>query len=255
MILDYAQQWPTHIASGYSALTLYRLPYLTDAAPVTFIGPTSKTRSPTPTTPGLKRRGADGIALTTVHHFGHTIYAAAPAYATIQAIQMLKSGEHSPAVITPEGLDPLQVQAVQLVDCVRRHLNVSTSSLRQAADWRVEKRWLNKVLKLSSKLADSPRETELRLLLHAVTKQRRLKLSEQVPAYRGRRLITTFDFAIEPLKIGIMYDGQHHWEYDQRQKDARINLDLALEGWTVVRFAAATFHEVVPRMEELLDRM
>ena len=106
MILDYAQQWPTHIASGYSALTLYRLPYLTDAAPVTFIGPTSKTRSPTPTTPGLKRRGADGIALTTVHHFGHTIYAAAPAYATIQAIQMLKSGEHSPAVITPEGLDP-----------------------------------------------------------------------------------------------------------------------------------------------------
>ena len=111
-----------------------------------------------------------------------------------------------------------------------------------------------KVLNLSSRFADSPRETELRLLLRAVTKERQLKLSEQVPVYRGRRLVTTFDFAIEPLKIGIMYDGQHHWEYDQRQKDARINLDLALEGWTVVRFAAATFSEVVPRMVELLDR-
>lgn len=254
-ILDYAEQWPHHIASGYSALALYRLPYLTDTAPITFIAPTSRNRAPTPTTPGLKRRGAAGIALTTVHHFGQTIYAAAPAHATVQALQMLKNGEHSPAVTTPEGFAPLLVQAVQLVDCVRRHLNVSTSSLRQAAQWRVEKRWLNRIIRLSSKLADSPRETELRLLLHTMTKRRRLKLSEQVPVYRGHRLVTTCDFAIEPLKIGIMYDGQHHWEYDQRQKDARINLDLALEGWTVVRFAAATFHEVVPRLEELLDQM
>lgn len=253
-ILTYAEPRPQHIASGYSALTLYQLPYLVDTAPLTFIGPTRKTRAPTPTQPGVTRRGAERILVKEVCYPGQLILAASPVHATVQALQILRKGTYQPPAVVPDGFDPLLVRAVQLVDCVRRHLQVSPDALLEAARGRVDRPWLLKVLNLSSRFADSPRETELRLLLRTVTKAQRLKLSEQVPVYRRRRLVTTFDFAIEPLKIGIMYDGQHHWEYDQRQKDARINLDLALEGWTVVRFAAATFAEVVPRLEELLDR-
>ena len=204
--------------------------------------------------PAVARLRAPHTETWTLTHRGVPIRAATPARATIQALQQIRAGEHSWQTEPIPGVAAEVVRAVQLVDCVRRHLGLQVPELQRVAAGQLSKRWLSKVLNLSRGTADSPKETELRLLLQPVVEKYNLTLVEQYPLVVGGRVVTTFDFAIPELKLGIMYDGSHHWTYDQRQLDTSINLTSMLHGWTVPRTASKSMRQCVEVVEAVLKQ-
>lgn len=160
--------------------------------------------------------------------------------------------------------------AVQLIDTARRHLTVSTASIEHAARGRLNHRWVKKALRLSSSHADSPKETEMRLMVMALTTDPRLlgraeweplakeiraahvSLTEQFPVFRGSHLITTFDLALVDQRIALMYDGEHHLAREQRDKDFRIGLECQLQDWIVIRVSAGTLDDLPLTLLRLL---
>lgn len=55
---------------------------------------------------------------------------------------------------------------------------------------------------------------------------------------RDRTLLTIFDCADRRLQVGLMYDGEHHLQRSQRDKDAEITADLVALGWVMLRTSA-----------------
>jgi hypothetical protein len=116
---------------------------------------------------------------------------------------------------------------------------------------------LNEVLLLAEPLAESPMETYLRLLLHDAG------LPAAVAQYEIRdsagRFLGRVDLAWPELRLAIEYEGDHHRERGQFQRDiARLNA-LRAAGWTVLRFTAEdvlrrpdrTVRQVAAAMREL----
>lgn len=250
---------PGCVVSGLSALTLLGLPSLANACDATMntsLGRGSREW-------GLVRRRRKAKDAWAVNWHGLEIAVSAPADAVVEALQDIRDGIHAweaPAWVS----DPELLWAIQLVDASRRYLEVAPAEIMKAARGRLNRRWITKVLGLSSSLADSPKETEMRLLCSALTApsplidqtwadiQRQLRplglvFAEQAPLYDGTRLITTFDLALVDLQIAVMYDGEHHLARDQRDKDFRIALDCQILGWTVVRVSAGTLEDL-PRI-------
>lgn len=248
----HAAERPGSVVCGFSALALYGLPYLVEGADTTLRASVRATVPASAFGPAVARLRAPHTETWTLTHRGVPIRTATPARATIQALQQIRAGEHSWQTEPAPGVAAEVVRAVQLVDCVRRHLGLQVPQLQQAAACQLSKRWLATVLNLSRATADSPKETELRLLLQPVVEKYNLTLVEQYPLIVGGRVVTTFDFAIPELKIGIMYDGSHHWEYEQRQLDTSINLTSMLHGWTVPRTASKSMQYCVQVVEAVL---
>ena len=73
-----------------------------------------------------------------------------------------------------------------------------------------------------------------------------------MPLRVGGQLVTVFDLAIPELKIAVMYDGAHHSDYQQRNKDSSITLKMIAQGWTSARCSAATMFECLDLIEELM---
>ena len=147
------------------------------------------------------------------------------------------------------------VEAIILIDCVRRHLGVSTAEILEACRGVVDQRWVSRALTHSSGLADSPKETEIRLLAKRVCREFGVQLEEQVVVQEGEKILTRFDLAIPELKIGIMYDGAHHGEDRQWKKDTEINTDLTVSGWRVLRYTSATLHKLVRQLAALIREL
>lgn len=248
----HAVEHPGCIVGAFAALALYGLPFLVDAADTTLYCTTDRTKLGNEISPTVLRMPRPLGRSYTLRHRGVTFSAFAPAEALVQALQHIRKGMHRWHVVNIDGLEPVDVMAIQLIDCCRRFLGVRPEELEEAAARRLSRRWLERVLPLSSSLADSPKETELRLLLSSVVGKFGYTLQEQVPLYDNGVIVTTFDFAIPALKIGAMYDGAHHWEYDQRQKDAAINLKAARLEWIVARCSSKTMFELVDLICDLI---
>lgn len=247
----HAVERPGSVVAGFSALALYGLPYLVEGADTTLLARVERNEVATSLTPTVRRLRRGSITIREAKHRGVRLQVASPADATVQALGGLRRGEHSWQVEQIAGLNYLDTRAIQLVDCVRRHLGLTPEAIRNAARGKIDRRWLESILAKSSMYADSPKETELRLMFAAVAEKYGLTLEEQVPLIERGRIVTVFDLAFRELKIGLMYDGGHHWEYQQRQKDALINLVSTLHGWTVARASSATMQrcvEVVSRI-------
>ena len=45
-------------------------------------------------------------------------------------------------------------------------------------------------------------------------------------------IVTVFDLAIPEIKVAVMYDGAHHGERKQRNKDSSITLKMIRGDWT-----------------------
>ncbi|QPK83346.1 hypothetical protein G7Y29_00465 [Corynebacterium qintianiae] len=234
----HALEWPGSVITGFSALAVYRLPYLVEGHDTTLSCAVAANTVGGPLTPTVVRLTYRPHEVWTVKLRDYPFRIASPAVATVQALKAAGGG------VLP---------AVQLIDCVRRHLGVQEADVLAAGRYRLRRPWLEKVWGLSSALADSPKETEMRLLARDVARQYSLSLREQYPVRSGGRLITVFDFALLEPRIGLMYDGQHHWEYSQRQKDSLINLEATANGWTPLRFSSATLIELPERLGRLLS--
>lgn len=245
---------PGYTLTGFAALALYGLPVLVEGRDTTLAGPgVARKRPATVYTPALSRAGSWSGETWQVFCRGRLVRIAAPAVAVAQALRAIRRGEVGwPVERTVH--DPAFVRAVQLIDACRFFLRIPPASVKAAARSRVDDEWVGRVLRASSALAESPKETEMRLIAAVVAKELGLELQEQVPVFRGDRLVTVLDAALPEALIAYMYDGVHHWGKQQRVKDARITTELIVLGWAPLRFAEGFLHTLPSETRELVDR-
>lgn len=235
-----ALERPGHVVNGLGALALFGLDYFADACDTTLYGDVRRVDHATRTTPLIQKN--PGLPTWNAYYYDAAFLVAPPAHAVVDALKLLRRGVHAWQVSAVPGMCAKDIRAVQLIDATRRFLHLTPTHILEAARKRVDQRWLARICRLSSALADSPRETEMRLIALAVCQGYGLELTEQVPLMDGSRIVTTFDLAIVALMIGIMYDGEHHLQREQRDKDSRINTEAALMGWVVIRITSGTLH-------------
>lgn len=252
--IAHAVERPGSIVSGFSALALYGLPYLVEGADTTLLASSGRNQLAGPCLPTIRRHSRATFPIWKVTHRGVGLRTASPVAAVVQALIQVKRGEHCWNVVDVEGLSAEEVRAVQLVDCVRRFWGITLADITAAARHKINASWLRKVLRLSSSLADSPKETEMRLLVAVLAARYGHVVQEQVPLVVDGRTVTTFDLAIPDLKIAVMYDGEHHSDYKQRNKDSSINLKMTLAGWTPARCSSRTMFECLGLVESLMQK-
>lgn len=245
-----ALERPDHSIGGMSALAVYGLRYLVDSCDTVLYGMVPRTEMGSVYAPTIFR--SPNRELWTVRYRGCTIRISTPCDALIESLKHVRQGFNSWQVHPIPGLDDDTVRAVQLVDACRRRFNLDTQDIVKHGKQRVAGRWLRQVLRLSSDGADSPKETEMRLLCSSVCQVHHLKLEEQFVLVRGSRVVTSFDLALPQLKIGIMYDGEDHLKRSQRDRDSRINMQAAVLGWAVLRVGKETLSDVGTALDEII---
>lgn len=250
----HAVERPGAVVGGFSALALYGLPFLVEGADTLLFCATSKNQPGGACSPALRRPSTKPGEVWKVRHRGVTIRAAAPADAVVQALKEITRGGHRWATVGVAGLPKEEVMAIQLVDCARRFLGVQPSQIRAAAAQKINAEWLEGVLARSSYLADSPKETEMRLLVRALAAEYGCTVQEQVPFIVDGVIVTVFDLAIPEIKVAVMYDGAHHGERKQRNKDSSITLKMIRGDWTPARCASETMFECLELIEDLLRK-
>lgn len=237
-----AIEHPGHIVCGLSALSVFGLRFFADSCDTTLFWKVHKTIPPTQFTPLILRE--PDAAWWDVTFRNVPLRISPPHLALVHAIMHLRAGRHRWSVFPVPGFDPLEIRIIQLIDAARRHLGLILSEFFNACRTRLNRAWIERLAAFTSNKADSPKETEMRLICQAICDELGLTLAEQVPVMNGDRWVTTFDLAIDKLRIGIMYDGDHHLQRSQRDKDSRINLECAALDWQVLRVTAGTLHEV-----------
>lgn len=243
---------PGTTLAGFGALALYGLPVLVDACDTVLISPKLGRKAlATSTTPGLVRGSPAAETVWRVFFNGEVLQLATPEKATVQALKAIRRGEAAWEVESLDN-DPVFVRAVQLVDAVRRFLAITPEAIIVAGHKLIDDRWLASVVRASSALADSPKETEMRLIVKSLADKHGFTFHEQVPVRRQGRLVTTLDAAFMEPRYGFMYDGVHHWTKQQRVKDAQINIELQLVKVRCLRFATGTLCTIPSVTESLL---
>ena len=112
-------------------------------------------------------------------------------------------------------------------------------------------RRLRAALDLADGGAESPKETELRLLL---VRDGLARPTTQIKV--GKRRI---DMGWPQWKVGVEYDGEHHWTNpDDYAEDIERLEFLASQGWIIVRVSGRQLHrqpqEVIRRVRDALAR-
>lgn len=255
----YALSYPSCVLTGFGALAMYGLPFFADALETVLMHPSASCAQPSGAMQPRIYRGT----LPREHRWkvqcGSTeIEVASPPMALVQALKLVRQGKAAWPVTTAPGDRAEFTRAVQLIDAARRHLGIDPAEILRASFQHLETRWICSAIAASSQLADSPKETEMRLIARKIAEEFDLVLREQVMVLRDDRIVTTFDLTLENpdagQKIGIMYDGAHHWERQQRQKDAEINLEVTLQDWLPLRYAADALGSMYQQLYELLTR-
>ncbi|WP_293829668.1 hypothetical protein [uncultured Corynebacterium sp.] len=250
----HAVERPGSVVGGFSALALYGMPFLVEGADTLLFSATAKNQVGGAHRPTVRRPSRAPFETWTVVHRGVSFRAAAPADALVQALRQVKKGEHSWRVVQIAGWSPRDIMALQLIDCARRFLGLTPPDIKAVARGKVDARWLKKLLAHSSSRADSPKETEMRLLVTALADRYGYTVEEQVPLIVDGEIVTVFDLAIPELKIAIMYDGAHHLEWKQRKKDSSITIKMTAAGWTPARCASETMFECLKLIEDIMQK-
>ena len=246
---------PTKVVLAHGALALYGLRYQVEGKDTLLMDPSAGRNSHGDIRrPAIVRRGCKPEHIWQVNHCGYPLQVASPAAAAAQVLRDIRRTAPSQGA-NFAGYSPDIVEAIVLVDCVRRHLDIDPGEILKASAGTVCQRWLTPVLAASSKLADSPKETEMRLLAKMVCDHFGLRLEEQVVVRQGNKVVTRFDLAIPELRIGIMYDGAHHGGGRQWQRDTEITTDLTVSGWRVLRYTSATLHKLVRQLAALIREL
>lgn len=246
---------PNFTVGGFGALALYGLEFLvegTDTVLMTDL--VTANRPASACAPAVLRWQPPRKHLWQVEVCGRSISIASPGLAVVQALAALRKEDVQWKVVDTPEHSATFIRAVQLVDAARNQLGVDSADILRAGPGRVDMRWLTQVIITSSALADSPKETEMRLLAEPVVDGFGLVLSEQVPVLINDKHITRFDLAIIELKIGIMFDGAHHWTKDRRDKDSEIDLSVIGEDWLSLRFSEGTLPGLPKRLPGVIEK-
>lgn len=245
---------PGSTVAGFGALALYGLPYLVDAHDTVLISPTcGRKKWGTQFAPTVIRKPLRPGETWHVLCRGEHIKVAAPPVAAAQALKLIRTRQCSWPVHAPED-EEVFLRAVQLVDACRRFLGITPEEIAEAGHNRVATRWLASVLKASSALADSPKETEMRFLAAKVAREFGLRLEEQVEFHADGRLLTRADLGFPEARLALFYDGIHHEEQKQRIYDNTVDRELAVQQWTTLRYTQNTLGVLVGQLRVILTQ-
>ena len=136
-------------------------------------------------------------------------------------------------------------EAVVCVDAFLRLRLVTLEEVRSAAQATTGAgcRGIRRAVARADGRAESPRETRLRLLLHASGLPR--PVAQHVVVDRDGRFVARADFAWPELRIALEYEGAWHGAPRQVGKDRRRLHALTAAGWTVVFVTAADLADPV----------
>lgn len=150
-------------------------------------------------------------------------------------------------------------RALATLDMALRSTGLTTEDLLAAADAQKGRRGIVKVRKLiplANPLAESPMESESRLVMHAGG------IPEPVLQYEIIDLdgvLWRVDFAWPDLKVAVEYDGfDWHSSKEHLRHDRRKRAALLEKGWTVLYIVAVDVrsgrHQFLRRLRSVLDR-
>lgn len=145
-----------------------------------------------------------------------------------------------------------RVRAVGAVDCLLRAAGASVHEVTGALEQRRGARGVaaaRQLLPLLDPRAESPKESELRLLLHDAG------LPPPVPQVEVRDedgvFVARLDLAWPDLKVALEYDGAHHRERRQHSSDLARHNRLRALGWLVLQVDAPALVRPEPLLAQL----
>lgn len=248
--LAHHRERPGAVIAEWSALALLGLGEFSSGADTTVLCSFDRRLAAHALQPTLRRRRRHHRARI-LRVAGFDIAVTDPMQTLAACLRSLKNREHAWDTLATLERGPVTVMSVQLIDRFCNRFGYVPEDVRTGLAGLYSSRELEKLLALSCPGAESPPETVLRLLAEeAVSDLPRINFGSQVPVYTdgtvggpGERradktLLTIFDRAERGLKVGLMYDGEHHLQRRQRDKDAEITADLTALGWVVLRTSA-----------------
>jgi very-short-patch-repair endonuclease len=213
---------------GHSAAAMHGTQWLPDDAPAEL----ARVRQPAP----------DGIVIHSGAIADDEVCLRASIYCTTPARTAYDIGRRVPGDT-----------AIIRIDALLNATRWTVADIEQIADRYPGARGIRRLraaLDLVDGGAESPKETELRLLLV------RDELPRPVTQIRvGRRRI---DMGWPEWKVGVEYDGEQHWTDPRRHAEDIERLEyLAAQGWIIVRVSARQLRNdragIVRRVREALE--
>lgn len=128
------------------------------------------------------------------------------------------------------------VRAVAALDSMCRTGGTSPEAVARTAFQMSGRTGVRRVVELLPAVdpgAESPKETELRLVM-AASELPRFETQVKVADDHGR-IISRLDLGNRRWKVGLHYDGEDHLRRDQRDRDSLQSAQLAAVGWVAPR--------------------
>lgn len=244
--------YPERVVAGWAAAPFHGLPYWADSAAVLLLADgmsygadRTATAGRHPLRPVVRPlpSGFDPVRDTVAPDpLCPDLRVVTAPVALAQCLRSVLSGRHGWPVVEIDGLAAPLVRAVQLIDAFAQCSHVTWDELVAAATGLVSHRNVVRLRVLVAAGAESPRETELRLIVrellpvgHRWETQVEVGYREETSWGGTRNRTTFFDIGCRSLRIGLYYDGKHHDGAAQTEKDFEQLQDLADGRWVVVR--------------------
>jgi hypothetical protein len=269
-------RYPHRVMSGWTAAAAWGMDCFVDDADTTVLsgGARAVAASAAGVTRRRRTRALARIPTYRIDPEFPDLQVTAPVLTLIHCLQSLWSGEHSWAVPTGTGLTDTGTQAVQLVDAMCRTFGIDPAELPEACAHHLGRSRMELVTGWCDRGGESPMETLMRLMVRKImTGTGRVFSSQMVvhadgtvsdPVHGGAtgdsRIVARLDLGCEELKLALQYDGSGHLHRSVRDRDSRINAELANLDWHVVRVTkghlddAAAFRTVLRDAVGLCER-
>lgn len=267
-IVAHLRERPLWVADSWSAAALLGAGDFSDGADTCVIARGNRKLARQAHLPTRHRNVVD-VQPWTLYLNGHSLLVTPPMFTLIRCLHSVWSGEHSWQVPPIGQLPAALIRSVQVVDHFRWSFGVDHHHVRQAGKELIDARRLKRIAALSAPGMASPQESLLRIIAQEAAKQHRGRFHPQVPVYTdgrvgepgtkesGSMLLTILDLANTEWRIGLMYDGAHHWGKAQRERDARINFELMHSGWLLLRVSHSMLNDpetLMKRISEAIER-
>lgn len=245
---------PGWIADSWSAAALLGIGDFSDGADTCVTHSGNRRLSTDPLRPTQHRKPAS-LPVWTVYLNDAPMKVTPPTVTLIRCLRSVLIEEHAWQVPKIARLSEPLIRAVQVTDRFRRGLGIDERHIAEVGRGLIDARKLARIISLSGPGTDSPQETLLRLIAGQAAARFGAEFLPQVPVYcdgrigescskeTGVPLLTVLDLAEVTWKIALMFDGAHHWTKKQRERDARINFELAHSGWLVLRVSYGMFND------------
>lgn len=250
-----AQEHPEWAATSWTSLGVWGVEYFVDDADTCVL---SNGRASLATTASAvtRHRNQSVHAETCVYSpdpYCRDLQTVPPVMAFAMAFRSLAGGQHRWPVPQGTDLSDDDLRAVQLIDAVSTTFGVSPRQWPDACHYLLSTRRLRRLAAMCDQGAESPTETVMRLMAAQIEPglvSQLVVLADgtvadpvhvdgllpgKIASGQSGRIVARLDLGHPELKLALQYDGAGHMTASRRDRDSKVNADLANLGWHVVR--------------------